>query len=60
VNYPERDQTISPSYWYQFTIDDVYGMIPDAARITRVTTGGNGQDFLSSASFISLLGKQLS
>ena len=57
VNYPERDQTIAPTYWFKFDVDDLFAKIPDAARVTKVTVGGNGQDFHSRVLMISLLGK---
>ncbi len=57
INYPDRDQDIMPSYWSQYNIDDVFGKMPDAMRITKVTIGGNGQDFHSSVALVSLRGK---
>jgi len=57
VNYPDRDQTITPSYWYQYEVDDVFAKMPDAARITAVSIGGSGQDFHSSMALFSLMGK---
>ncbi len=57
VNYPGRDQTITPSFWYQYNLNDVFGVIPAATRITAITVGGNGQDFRSSLALVSLRGK---
>lgn len=57
INYPDRDQNIMPLYWSQYNIDDVFGKIPEAVRITKVAVGGNGQDFHSFVALVSLRGK---
>ncbi|MBE0429677.1 MAG: hypothetical protein IBX61_07365 [Thermoleophilia bacterium] len=57
INYPDRDQVIPPSAWFQYTEDNILPEIPDAARITRIVAGGNGQDFHSSISLVSLRGE---
>lgn len=57
INYPDRDQTITPSYWYTYNVENLFELCPDAAHISRVTVGGNGQDFNSHVRAVSLLGK---
>ncbi|MFA6001024.1 MAG: hypothetical protein WC828_02810 [Thermoleophilia bacterium] len=57
VNYPDRDQVIpAGAGWYQYDIPDLLKVIPDAARLTKVTVGGSGWDFKSRVGLVSLKG----
>ncbi len=58
INYPGRDQAIPPTYWYTYKSGNLLTMIPDLARIEKVTVGGNGDDLSSKIALVSLLGKR--
>ena len=33
IRFPDRDRNIQPSYWFTYNIEDVFSLVPDAARI---------------------------
>lgn len=57
INYPHRDQKITPNYWYTYNVEDVFSLIPDAVSITDVAIGGSGWNFTSRVSHVGLSSK---
>ncbi|MBE3075003.1 MAG: hypothetical protein IMZ75_08655 [Actinobacteria bacterium] len=56
VNYPDRDGVIKAGGWYVWDSANLRTLLPDAARITKVTVGGSGWDFRSRVALVSLRG----